>query len=139
MGRSLVLALLVLASDLPGAAAPAQPLDADPLVGSWLNLRGDALTGTGAVCDFFPNQAWNGDCMSLYGVGSPTTWERLGDRRYFFGTTGHKCWVDAAFSDGGEALALTLYCGTYRPTWMGNVEPPAPLTRSANLVRFRYR
>ena len=133
MGRSLVLAVLLLSGD---NARLAPPLPEDPLVGSWLNPHGDAQIGTGAVCDFFPNQAWNCDCLNLYAVGSPTTWERLGENRYFFGTSGHKCWADATFD--GDVATLSLRCGSYRPVWMGHLQPPVPLVVSATLVRYRY-
>ena len=116
-------------------SAPGVPSE-DPLIGSWLNPAGDDFIGTGAVCDFFPNRAWNGDCINLYGYGSPATWERLGENRYFLATTGHKCWVDAAFSD--DTTTLKLRCGTYRPTWMGNLQPPVPLIQTVTLVRYRY-
>src|SRR5205085_7313457 len=109
----------------------------DPLVGTWANPHGDASVGTGALCDFFQNHAWNGDCLDLYGYGSATTWERLGDHRYFFATSGHKCWVDAAFGDDDATLSLTLRCGSYRPSWMGNLQPPVPLMQSVTLVRYR--
>src|SRR3954452_23010455 len=116
MARSLALAVLLLSADLPTGASLPPPLE-DPLVGSWLNPHGDAQIGTGAVCDFFPNRAWNGDCLNLSAVGAPTTWDRIGSNRYVLGTSAHNCWADATFSDDGATL--TLRCGSYRPSWMG--------------------
>lgn len=133
MGRSLLLALALVAADVaPPVAAPQE----DPLVGTWLNPHGDDGVGTGALCDFFPNRAWNGDCLNLYGYGAPTTWERLGAGRYFFGTSGHKCWVQATFDD--DRVELSLRCGSWRPKWNGWSQPPAPLMQSVSLVRYRY-
>src|SRR5690348_13300131 len=100
MSRSLLLAIALVAADVPVFKATPP----DPLVGTWLNPHGDDAVGTGALCDFFPNRAWNGDCLDLYGYGAPTSWERLGDGRYFLGTSGHKCWVQAAFSDDDTRL-----------------------------------
>ena len=92
---------------------PQPPLD--PLVGAWANA-------SGALCDFFPNRAWNQACLNLDGWAR--TWDRIGENRYVFESTYRNCLVKTEFADDGRSVRLhLLHCGA---SWL---QPDVTLVR----------
>jgi hypothetical protein len=90
----------------------------DPLIGMW--TQGASSTG---VCQFAPNGDWSNGC----GIGSgwPSSWIRIDNGEYYLGLgNGYGCDAKSAFSNGADAVILTLHCGYINAT-------------TVNLIRFR--
>ncbi|HYV65616.1 MAG TPA: hypothetical protein VE964_05195 [Myxococcales bacterium] len=96
------------------------PGNGDPLIGMW--TQPSLPIGPG-MCQFAPNGAWTNGCMLL--SGWPSEWTRIDDGEYYLGIgNGAGCDAKGTFSNGNDAVTLTLRCGSTQPT-------------TANLVRFR--